>query len=1486
MDANLKQGVEIEKEHRNLYIELSNRLLKQGIKMPMTETEFFTWIAKAHIAENKDYYPQLLKYVEKEHDDLIDKTVRVKNIDTPGKVHFKNDEGYFVKFPGGFDAYFQADQLTPIQQKFETGGGIGFIPMHVEEKIENIMRWGDINEREVIEILNAMIDAGLTDDDLKTPPTKTGTQYEKAQDKLTQDIWQKIQPFYKGDLKGNRYYSAIKKMVYNATSLNTQILKEFKPYRSYQKFETGGSLLNYKDFKNHKDVGFEYLMGRQQLQEGQQYRTNAGFNPDELYFNGVKIPQSFLGTDFTWRLADVFGTDLKLNKEADVLKRFKDWAINTFIYNSNNYYWARYGAKPEKNFKITTEELDKVVGAIKSTKSLSDITYKVSHQKYAQGGSPNQTIYLNEPVIRPESMASDFPVGEYELVKEYDNQYLIKHKNGTVIKLNKSRFSSPTSNNKQPNIQTTPMIYQTKFNELKSAIEATPGFTKHEQPAELKSLEAWSASYHYNDCHIIIHFGNGTNKLQDNQLKFDITQNYGSNGLGAHRGFEISVADAEYNADAIILKITTLCHEINAEVAEKVDARLQTEIALLNQAKAEVKGDKPTKRERVNISSVLNMINGTMYYKPEFYPEFAKLVLESGVKYTINPYNEYDGNTEVADWLKSINKNVLDFLPVKEYSLPKYKPFDTVPDDKTFMAIHAGFAGDEDIRPNLLGSNFGPHGVVTTDAMQLLFTKYNTTGVKNGNYCHTKKCFDNEDAVEQAKYPNWAAIVPHGSSIKWHLNAHALINALKNIIALDLLPNFAKYICLTGLTAIDNTIVFDAKALLSCIEAMVKLGHTDLEMGWSAPNRAALIYPKGNANKIQPGSTNASFETDFALIMPRILNDGSAGDPYFNVDTNCVTFDKTDAPYCFDATVTESKKIQAREQALATELENSKAQIEELKKQNAKRDAELVAQQAEAEAKRQALAAAADAKRKQEIDNKHLGNIEALARKIKTKKQAKEAISKARAFTPEQINDTIAGNMVVLETMPDGPAKQALHDYTEGLRVMVDTDNVYADGGAIYSLAENMSDTEYDEKYSKLSKKQKDKVNSLIRLGDAPKLALATTLLSKEIDENSDTWNLHRYSKGGGVKGKLKPGVYKVGKPIKLSPILYEQKIAEVNDDGSVSQASNYARKLVILNTEHKNYPLISEADVEMQKSSVYAKGGTVGKIKASAKDIQSIEHLVDFSVRGNSHQLPYDGEVERMLEDHRMFLNDKEFFDKYGDKIGSHPDADEFDEEFGSMEEFRITDQYYITFKDGSEIVIDFDPVSYDFIYANIINEDEAEGTMAQKYEPEFSKNGWDMDITALEEFVKTGKFASGGKVTNDLFLLKSVGTYINKQTGDTYAAFKDGSYDDNNPVNVLDIEVDEWFDALSPADKKVVNAAKKQASKFATGGPILRNGKESYEVGDEGMFEGGEVVVKKVTKTTYVFSYLNDAGEPFNRKFTVPKKQFEKQFAYFPKK
>ena len=121
---------------------------------------------------------------------------------------------------------------------FADGGmtfdGIGFIPMDLEEKLMITAKWGGTNIKGVIGILNAMIDSNITDEDLRPKPTKTGSAFENAVAKKTKEIWAKIEPQYKGDFRGNMYYSTIRRLVERSTT-SDEILKRYKPFRKYQK---------------------------------------------------------------------------------------------------------------------------------------------------------------------------------------------------------------------------------------------------------------------------------------------------------------------------------------------------------------------------------------------------------------------------------------------------------------------------------------------------------------------------------------------------------------------------------------------------------------------------------------------------------------------------------------------------------------------------------------------------------------------------------------------------------------------------------------------------------------------------------------------------------------------------------------------------------------------------------------------------------------------------------------------------------------------------------------------------------------------------------------------------------------------------------------------------------------------------------------------------------------------------------------------------
>ena len=73
-DNQLEKGIEIEKEHTDVYELMEDYLKKHYLKMPLTRKEFFEMIANAHIDEVRDYYDRLIKHVEKHEKDAMDFT--------------------------------------------------------------------------------------------------------------------------------------------------------------------------------------------------------------------------------------------------------------------------------------------------------------------------------------------------------------------------------------------------------------------------------------------------------------------------------------------------------------------------------------------------------------------------------------------------------------------------------------------------------------------------------------------------------------------------------------------------------------------------------------------------------------------------------------------------------------------------------------------------------------------------------------------------------------------------------------------------------------------------------------------------------------------------------------------------------------------------------------------------------------------------------------------------------------------------------------------------------------------------------------------------------------------------------------------------------------------------------------------------------------------------------------------------------------------
>ncbi len=289
---------------------------------------------------------------------------------------------------------------------------------------------------------------------------------------------------------------------------------------------------------------------------------------------------------------------------------------------------------------------------------------------------------------------------------------------------------------------------------------------------------------------------------------------------------------------------------------------------------------------------------------PQFYPQFFAQMLKLPKKYSFgfNPYSKFGEMPTVVRWLQDTNTNLFALVPVKKYDLPKYRPFDTTHEDKVFMKIHADFVGTDDLRPIMMGINFNEHGAVSTDAHVLIFTPYRSGQHKPyGNFCFTKKCFEQEQAVESGKYPQWQQVIPKNNPDKVAINVVALYNFLKNAIELQIVPEVGKGVAFTyqDQEGGKREIGFNTTLFLKALIGMVELGHKELEMSFSQPNRAALIYPAGQHGKI------ADLKTDFMLLMPIMLSgeradEDGAPNMQYNLESNCVKFTGSAAQYCFE----------------------------------------------------------------------------------------------------------------------------------------------------------------------------------------------------------------------------------------------------------------------------------------------------------------------------------------------------------------------------------------------------------------------------------------------------------------------------------------------------------------------------------------------------------------------------------------------------------
>jgi hypothetical protein len=269
------------------------------------------------------------------------------------------------------------------------------------------------------------------------------------------------------------------------------------------------------------------------------------------------------------------------------------------------------------------------------------------------------------------------------------------------------------------------------------------------------------------------------------------------------------------------------------------------------------------------IDHLLSELGRLVIDTPSNYPDYHAFSLIIPKKHTPDVLNPYDLDylmESVAKWLAEEKKNVFSVINIKDYPLPKDANIKKrTPDNDSFMNIHKQFVGVDELRQNVMGTNFDAKGACSTDAMQLFFTIKDGNDVKAGLYFNSKKKTYPAKKVLDEKFPRYMDVIP--SHTKSHvLNVEAMYNWLQNCIKSRMLNNNTMLVAIH--TPDGQDIGLNATYLINGLEAMAKLGHNEIEISWSAPNRGVAIFPKGKIKDV------VKAKTDFVLLMPVMLNNG------------------------------------------------------------------------------------------------------------------------------------------------------------------------------------------------------------------------------------------------------------------------------------------------------------------------------------------------------------------------------------------------------------------------------------------------------------------------------------------------------------------------------------------------------------------------------------------------------------------------------------
>jgi hypothetical protein len=337
---------------------------------------------------------------------------------------------------------------------------------------------------------------------------------------------------------------------------------------------------------------------------------------------------------------------------------------------------------------------------------------------------------------------------------------------------------------------------------------------------------------------------NNYNDLMDLQADGNVG---GDNGLAFKNGGEIN-PEIQYDI-------------LNPKTHEQFKASLQYAI--------ENNLDAKTVKNIQTDFFMLVVVNNPEDNLAEYYKEIQLLpaVQRDYFQDYINEENLYEG----------LSKSIYYYLPEelrKEYHVKKVS-FLPLPTNENLGKITDLFVSRNELRPSLSGVHFNleEETIECTNAHIALVIKEKPHLEKSGTFLlgKTKEWYYKSDSSKKENneldvdYPIIRKVIPTNNEEIITINAEKIYSYLKaskyfrNKHTQEVTISFVNE---DGLISNRN---FDAGLLSNCIEAMLMLGHKNLDLCFSeARNRALIIVPEGNSRKVSGYAIN----TDLTLIMP------------------------------------------------------------------------------------------------------------------------------------------------------------------------------------------------------------------------------------------------------------------------------------------------------------------------------------------------------------------------------------------------------------------------------------------------------------------------------------------------------------------------------------------------------------------------------------------------------------------------------------------